>query len=396
MDVGPDSSLKVVLATDSITFPLTGIGRYTLELARALLQAGLDELKFLRGVRLEQTLLEPGSKGGGWHRLRMCLVQSRLALGVYQVVYPKLQAVALRGLEDHVFHGPNFFLPPFGGRAVVTIHDLSVYHQAHTHPPARVRFMRDEIDLALRRASAIITTSEFTRQEVIDYFGWPKDRIYAIPLACGSEFYPRPARQLVGPLKRYSLVPGKYALFVGTMEPRKNVVTLIEAYKRLPVNLRQSVPLVLCGYRGWMSDAIHWRMQLAASEGWLRYLGYVAQEDLPLLMVGARLFVYPSYYEGFGLPVLEAMACALPVVCSNAASLPEVAGDVPLYHHPDDVLGLTEQLRKGLEDEDWRKRAAELGRSRSLNYSWTRTAEMTLQVYRRVAELDSELAKPVR
>jgi alpha-1,3-rhamnosyl/mannosyltransferase len=310
---------------------------------------------------------------------------------MYWAVYPRLQAWRLRGLEDYVFHSPNFFLPPFGGRSVVTFHDLSVYFQAHTHPPERVRFMRLQIDLALQRASVIITDSEFTRQEIIDYFGWPKDSIYVVPLACGPEFCPRTAQQLVEPLRRYGLEPGGYVLFTGTIEPRKNLLTLLEAYSRLPRSLRQSVSLVLCGHRGWMSDTIHRRMQRAASEGWLKYLGYVAQEDLPGLMAGARLFVYPSYYEGFGLPVLEAMACAVPVVCSNAASLPEVAGDVPLYHHPDDVPGLTEQLRKGLEDEDWRKRAAELGRSRSRSYSWTRTAEMTLQVYHRVAELDLDL-----
>jgi alpha-1,3-rhamnosyl/mannosyltransferase len=139
------------------------------------------------------------------------------------------------------------------------------------------------------------------------------------------------------------------------------------------------------GYRGWNSGELHARLTTAQAEGWLRYLGFVPGDTLPGLMAGARLFAFPSWYEGFGLPVLEAMACGVPVVCSNASTLPEVAGDAAAFHDPSDLDALVCQLRVGLEDDLWRESAVKAGIRQAAKFSWERCAQQTLEVYRSVA-----------
>jgi alpha-1,3-rhamnosyl/mannosyltransferase len=236
----------------------------------------------------------------------------------------------------------------------------------------------------LVRADALITDSEYTRRELADYFSWPIERIHTVPLASSAEFHPRSPEVLRDTLSRHGLEVDGYSLFVGTIEPRKNIDTLLDAYCRLPMAVRTRWPLILTGYHGWRNDAIHQRLETARREGWARYLGFVPSEELPLLFAGARLFTFPSLYEGFGLPVLEAMSSGVPVVCSNSSSLPEVAGDAALMCEPLDVEGLTALLQRGLEDESWRMTAIEQGLQHAAGFSWERCAMETLQVYHKV------------
>lgn len=379
--------MNVILSVDPVKFPLTGIGRYTYELGRGLQREGLENLKFLQGYRLSSTLpepqeMQPMTGRSPWKALAQ---QSQVAVAVFRKLNPWLKARAIKGLEDHVYHGPNYYLPPFGGPSVVTVHDLSHYVCAHNHPPERVRYMQAEMELSLKRAAAIITDTEYTRQEVARYFGWPLERIFAVHLASGPEFSPRSEADLHGALMPLGLTPGAYCLYTGTVEPRKNLTTLLQAYRRLPTAMRQRCPLVVAGYRGWESEALHKSLEEAQHQGWLKYLGFVPQQLLPLLMAGARLFAYPSHYEGFGLPVLEAMASGVPVVCSNASTLPEVSGGVAAMHDPEDVDALLSLILAGLEDEVWRAQACAAGLVRASQFSWDKCARETLAVYRAVS-----------
>jgi alpha-1,3-rhamnosyl/mannosyltransferase len=379
--------LKVVLSVDPVRFPLTGIGRYTFELGRGLQREALESLHFLHGYRLATELPQPDDARPmtGAPAWKMRAQQSRLAVALFRRLNPWLKARTLRGLEDHVFHGPNYYLPPFGGRSVVTMHDLSPYLWPHSHPPERIRYMQAEIELSLKRAAALITDTQYTRLEVARHFGWPLDRLFAVHLACGAEFAPRSAAELTPVLSAFDLVPGGYTLYTGTIEPRKNLATLLDAYGRLPHALRQRWPLVMAGYRGWASTALHRRIQQAEQQGWMRYLGFVPHRALPHLMAGARLFAYPSHYEGFGLPVLEAMASGVPVVCSNASTLPEVTGGAAAMHDPNDVAALFESLTAGLEDEIWRTKARAAGLEQAQRFSWSKCARETLAVYQAVS-----------
>lgn len=381
--------MKIILSIDAVRFPLTGIGRYTFELALRLSKSPqIEQLNFFAGHHLIDHLPSPEAhklSSSALRNFRQKILKNRISVGLYRVASPMIKRYALRNHSEFIFHSPNYYLPPFGGRSVCTFHDLSVFTWAHCHPPERVSYMRKEIALTLKRADMLITDSEYTRQEVASYFSWPLEKIRSVPLACSTEFRPRAPDELTLPLKKYGLEPNNYSLYVGTIEPRKNLEALLKAYKLLPDPIKQKWPLILIGYRGWRSDELHQRIKHAEIAGWVRYLGFVDEGDLPLIFAGARLFTFPSLYEGFGLPVLEAMASGVPVVCSNAATLPEVAGNAAAMCHPEDVDSLSQLISRGLEDENWRTSARDNGLLRAKLFSWDRCAQETASVYREVA-----------
>ncbi|PYC01102.1 glycosyltransferase family 1 protein [Pseudomonas sp. MB-090624] len=379
--------MKLILSVESVRFPLTGIGRYTYELASRLQHAEeISELRLFAGRKFLPELVSPSDQSDAVHGLKRFVQKNALAVEVYRRLMPILRKQALRGHEDFIYHSTNFYLPPFAGPRVATFHDLSPFTWAHCHTPQIARYLQRELTQSLKRADALITVSHCMRQELADYFNWPLDRIHAVPLASSPQFHPRSPDALREALARHGLQPGGYSLFVGTIEPRKNIVSLLDAYSRLPLALRQRWPLILTGYHGWRSEAIHDRIAQAQQQGWAHYLGFVASADLPLLFAGARLFTFPSHYEGFGLPVLEAMSSGVPVVCSNSSSLPEVAGPAALMCAPDDVEGLTALLQQGLEDEAWRATAVQQGLLHAGGFSWERCAQATVEVYKSVRE----------
>ena len=379
--------MKVILSIDPVKFPLTGIGRYTFELARHLKNVpSIEHLRFFSGHNFVHSPpdSEQPTNTSASANFRRQVIKSPAAVAMYQLISSPIKHYALRGHSNYVFHGPNFYLPPFDGQSVCTFHDISMFTWAHCAPPERVRFMRKEIALTLKRADMLITDSEYTRQEVASYFNWPLEKIRSVPLACSSDFRPRTSDELTAVLAKHNLKLAGYSLYVGTIEPRKNLETLLDAYALLPQSMRQQWPLVITGYRGWRSEQLHARIEAAVAAGWARYLGFVDAKELPLIYAGARLFVFPSLYEGFGLPILEAMASGVPVVCSNASTLPEVAGDAAAMFTPQDVGTLNQLIAAGLEDEAWRAKARNKGLLRAAEFSWQRCAQETAAVYQEV------------
>lgn len=386
---GPDRAMKVILSVQSIKYPLTGIGRYTYELARHLPQVeGIDTLAFHNETGFVPALPQPPDAAEGaapasrLHQLKRFVARSQLIVEAYRILRRRTDRDVFKGFGDHLYHGPNFYLPRFPGRTVVTVHDLSVLTMPQFHPRERVVYLGKEIEAAARRATRIITDSHYTRAEVLAHFGFAPEKVGVAQLACGAEFRPRSAEELAPVLGAYGLSAGGYALYTGTIEPRKNIAVLVEAYGRLPADLRRRYPLVLAGYKGWNNEAIMDRIARGQAEGWLTYLGYVPNDHLPALFSGARLFAFPSLYEGFGLPVLEAMASRVPVIASDQASLPEVGGEAAAYVAPGDVEGLTALCERCLTDEDLRRDMVEKGLVQAGKFSWRRCAEDTVALYR--------------
>ncbi len=380
--------MNIILSIDQVKYPLTGIGRYSYELARQLENFNeIDNLLFFRGTKIIHTLPKQNSSCGLSNDIQHLLRNSRLSMAGYRVVTPYLRSLALRKFPNSLFHGTSFSLPSFPGQGVVTIHDLSVFKWPEYHPRERVKHIQKEIVSSLHRAAMIITDSEFNRRETAAYFSYPLNRIRSVPLASSSEFFPRPPESLHAPLAEYDLLPGGYTLFVGTIEPRKNIATLLDAYAMLPDAVRKRWPLVLAGYKGWKSETLHARIVAAQREGWVRYLGFVDADHLPLLFSGAKLFLYPSLYEGFGLPVLEAMASGIPVICSTSSSLPEVAGDAAALCEALDRDTLSRLINQGLQDDTWHATAVQKGLLRAASFSWKRCAMETMAVYREVKSL---------
>lgn len=388
-------AMKVILATDAIVAPLTGIGRYAFELAQRLPEhplieqtrffwfwRWLDRADLARlAMANSRSAAAPAEPRAG---MRSRLAGNRLAVQVYQALTPRLFGWRLRNETNSLFHSPNYFLPPFPGRSVATIHDLSHVCFPQFHPAARVDYLNRALPATLRQADFLITDAESVRLEVMRHFGWPADRIAAVPLGVSQAFRPRAGAELWPVLHRYGLQAGGYTLYVGTIEPRKNLGSLLSAYEALPASVRQRWPLVLAGARGWHSEALHDRIGRAAAAGWVRYLDYVFQDDLPFLYAGARLFAYPSLYEGFGLPPLEAMASGVPVLTSNVASLPEVVGAAALMVEPQDVPAMSAALARGLEDDAWRALAAAIGLERAAALTWANCIDNTVSIYAKV------------
>lgn len=377
--------MKVILSVEPVRFPLTGIGRYAYELAKGM-QASqqVDELKLFSGTRFLPGLPEPASTSDGTHGLKQLVQKSGLAMEAYRQLMPMLRKQSLKGHDDFIYHGPNFFLPPFSGRKVATFHDLSPFKWAECFDPVKVKYLQREFRKTLDTADALITDSEFTRQELADFAGWPLQKIHAIPLAAGPEFRPRTEDEVRPILERHGLTYQGYSLFVGTIEPRKNIICLLDAYELLPKAIRQKWPLILTGYRGWKSDDIHARIKDAERQGWAKYFGFLPAEELPMLYCGARMFVFPSLYEGFGLPVLEAMQSGVPVVCSDRASLPEVAGGAALLKHPDDLEGLAEAFLLVLDGKEEREYLISAAIQQAKRFNWEHCALETVGVFQNV------------
>ncbi|PTB99148.1 glycosyltransferase family 1 protein [Marinobacter sp. Z-F4-2] len=376
--------MKVILSIEAVRFPLTGIGRYSYELAQGLMASSeIDSLKLFSGLRFSYTLSESRETSTRLYGLKRVVQSSRVLTALYQGANPAIRWLTLCGFKNHIYHSPNFFLPPFAGPKIATFHDLSAFTWAECYEPVKARFLQKGLRHTIDNANALITDSEFTRQELASFSGWPLEKIHAIPLASSPEFHPRGEPEVLPVIKKYGLNYRGYTLYVGTIEPRKNLGRLLDAYARMPLELRRRWPLVLSGYKGWQSEEIHRRVRDAERQGWARYLGFVPAAELPLLYAGARVFVFPSLYEGFGLPVLEAMSSGVPVICSNSSSLPEVAGSAALMSDAQDVVGMSENLERGLQDDLWREAAIAEGIERAGCFSWEHCVQGTIEVYRK-------------
>lgn len=381
--------VKIILSVEPVRFPLTGIGRYTWELAQELAcSSEISELKYFAGRHFLPALPVASTQANRQHSIKQWVQRSYLAVEAYRLLMPPLKRRALNGYEDFLYHGPNFFLPPFAGKRIATFHDLSPFTWTQCNTPQRIRYTQKELLKTLKWADALITDSEYTRQELANYFSWPRDKIYAVPLAYSADFKPRDITECNSVLAKYDLSYKKFSLYVGTIEPRKNLINLLDAYSRLSLLLRREFPLILSGYQGWNNEDIIRKIAIGQREGWVKYLGFLPTAELPLLFSAAKLFCFPSLYEGFGLPVLEAMASGTPVFCSNASSLPEVVGNAAAMCSPDDVDQMTNLISECLLNTEWQLQAANAGIVQAGQFSWQKTAELTIDAYRNVLAND--------
>ena len=388
--------MKVVMTADSVHSPLTGIGQYTWQLASALTELSpAPEIAFLRQNGIERqlpTLFEMTKEVPQASSLR---ASKTIKLNLPGIDYladraaQKKQQQALRHEGPDLFHGTNFTLVASDAASVVTIYDLSVLKYPDYHPPVRVRRIRRKLREAAQRAHIVITVSQSVRDELVSGLGIPQDRCHVTHLAAGTVFRPQNSEALSAKLAALNLVANGYCFFCSTIEPRKNLVGLIQAYRQMPLSMRVHYPLVLVGSSGWKNRSEMSHIREAADEGWLRYLGFVDTETQAALYAGCRLFVLPSHYEGFGLPLLEAMASGAPTICSTAGALVEVAGDAATTFYATDIGKLAELIRTGLEDDKWRTESSQLGLRRAQDFSWHKCAQETMKAYRHAMDMKS-------
>lgn len=284
-----------------------------------------------------------------------------------------------------LLHSPDF-IPPFNRncKSVITIHDLAFLLYPHFLTKESARYY-GQIDQAWRKTDHIIAVSEATKHDCIKMLGVPEKKITVIHEAANPIYQPLPkdeARQVVK--AKYQL-DQDFILFVGTIEPRKNLPGLLQAYRRLRDNYKREEILVLRGSKGWLWEEVYETVARLNLEKHVAFLGRVPSEDLVYLYNAAGLLVHPSFYEGFGLTPLEAMTCGVPVVASNISSLPEVVGDAALLIDPHDIDGLTVAIWRVLTEEELRKDLVCKGLKRAQKFSWQEAARKTLEVYHKIA-----------
>lgn len=284
----------------------------------------------------------------------------------------------------NVFHSSDVLLwKQPGALNVVTLYDLTALLFPERHTADTREFQWRKYRFAQHQADAVLAISEATRQDIVTHLGIPPDRVHVVYGGVDPIFRPiEDRRALAWTLASLKIALDKYLLFVGTLEPRKNLVRLIEAYHQLRHRLPPPAPrLVMVGASGWQFEAIFERVETLNLEKEVMFLGRVPYQVLPALYNGAVAFVYPSLYEGFGLPPLEAMRCGTPVITSNCSSLPEVVGDAGRLVDPLDVDGLASAMVEVVSDADLRADMRRRGLAQAARFSWERTARETLAVY---------------
>ncbi len=314
-----------------------------------------------------------------WHLIRLPLRNHALNAVWENILLP----LAVRRARVDLVHFPRFAVPYFrAGRTVVTVHDLAFRRCPGMLTEKARCYFEAVTSKAVHRADAVIAVSEHTRQDLVDIYRVPLDRVHVVYNGVEPRFCPGEmdvARDRIG---RACGLEGSYILFVGTLEPRKNLVGLLRAYALLRKSGAVDLPLVIAGGKGWLYEGIFQTVGVLGLRPYVRFLDYVPDADLPDLYRGARVFVYPSFYEGFGLPVLEAMACGTPVITSNVSALPEVAGDAALLVDPNEPEAIAGALGRILDDEGLAHDLRQRGIRQAAHFSWDRAAKETLSVYR--------------
>jgi glycosyltransferase involved in cell wall biosynthesis len=390
--------MKVIMGTDSLHGPLTGVGRYTVELCKRLINApdikemeGFDFGKFhsiqnrLKEIDKENKSENISVANSTLSKLRVSLSQSRIATSLYEQYATTVCGLLLKQRSDSLFHSPNFHLPKFTGKSVVTIHDLSYLLFPEYHPSARTAWMTKLVPKAVKNSSHIICVSESTKADLIENYNVDPQKVSVTYLGVDPKFNVRGAESTSPVIESYGLSFGQYLLCVSTIEPRKNIEGLINAFLRLDKTTRMQHPLVLIGGFGWLCGQLEQSLDELVSEGVI-HLGFVPQDELPFLYSGARCFVYPSFYEGFGLPVLEAQASGVPVISSNTSSLPEVASEEAILVDPYDGDGLLSAMNRAIDDENWLESCSLSGLQKSHDFTWDKCAQATIEVYKKVEQ----------
>ncbi|MCL4459347.1 MAG: glycosyltransferase family 4 protein [Chloroflexi bacterium] len=363
-----------------------GIGRHVRSLVSAIAENdSQNEYVLFYGYRGEK---RPGPFLGGrpnFQEKAIRLSDRTLTIIWHRLGLP-LPLDLLIGRVD-VFHSPDFVLPPLrSGARVLTIHDLSFLLFPEYHDEGLRTYLERAVPASLTRADQIVAVSENTKNDLICLLDAPPDRVEVVYNGLDERFAPVRDASTLSDVRKRCRLEAPFILNVGTIEPRKNLSRLIQAYAELLGEPGFEHQLVIAGKRGWLYDEIFDKVDELGLSKKVRFLGYVPEEDLPALYSLADLFVFPSLYEGFGLPLLEAMACGTPVIASTSSALPEVVGDAGLLVKPTDVAGLAEAMGRTLSDRDLRQDMVRKGLERSKRFTWRGAAEKILRIYQRAFE----------
>lgn len=357
-----------------------GIGRYARELTAAL--ASQDPANnyqlFVAGASASELPLPP-AQNFDW---RPTILSPRWLARIWHRARLPLPIELIAGRAD-LFHATDFVLPPTlpSTKTLLTVHDLSFQRVPEAASPSLKAYLDAVVPRSVLRADHILADSTATKIDLVDLYDTPESKITVLYSGVEKRYRPiSDSAELEAVRAKYGLARLTYALSVGTVQPRKNYIRVIEALAQLRsqgCDLRYAI----AGGRGWLDDDIYTALERTGMTEFVHMLGFVADEDLPALYSSARMFVMPSLYEGFGLPVLEAMACGTPVITSDISSLPEVAGEAALLVDPNDTVVIAEAMTALYCNDSLRARLAAAGLHQAAKFTWQRSAAQLLEIY---------------
>lgn len=364
-----------------------GIGRYVRELIRAVVASDAPFQYRLFSARPPEQLPVPDPLPQARHVSHhpAPLPERWLYRLWYRLRLPLPVQLVTGGLD--LFHSPDFVLPPVYGRipTVLTVHDLSFIHYPHTFPDVLVNYLNRVVPWSVRRATHILADSEATRQDLLDLWQVPAAKVTVLYSGVNAAFQPAGGETVTAVRQRYGLDDAPYLLSVGTVQPRKNYQMLIQAFAGVAAQWPHT--LAIAGGKGWLYDEMLAEIERQGLNGRVRFIGFVDDADLPALYTGADLFLFPSLYEGFGLPLLEAMGCGVPVLTSNASCLPEVVVDqetgveTAVLLSPHDPQAWQTAMHHLLNDAAARTRLQQTGQAHIANFTWDRAARQLTDLY---------------
>lgn len=373
--------MRIGLDGFPLAMPKTGIGHYTFELARALaLLSPSDEFELISAHAFPASTLEEIERDSPSNLYATTLKATALRRRWWAIGLP----LYLKAARIDLFHGTNYEAPLWHRRrTVVTIHDLSPLLHADKHEARLARRARRRLPLAVRSSSMIITAAESAKREICEHLRVRPERVAVTPFAPRRSFRPVPLEETIETRGRLG-VEDEFILFVGTIEPRKNLLTLVRAFDEIMRHTPQRPQLVIAGREGWMMEELYSLIRQSGIGERVLFTGYVSEDDLRALYSSCRVSVYPSLYEGFGLPPLEAMACGAPVITSDISTISETVGRAARLVAPTDAQALASAIVELLENEAERKSLSSAGLKRAAQFSWEKTARLTLDVYKKV------------
>jgi len=384
--------LRITIDVTPITSTPSGVGLHIFKLVESLLK--IEDSESLEIGLAYQPALKNWLKGNlefpeslkhysPLYKIPLPVRISNLLLDYYPKFFPRYIEPILE--ETNIFHGTNYTVFPYQNtQKIISIYDLSSSRYPE-YVDSVARQYSKRLTQCLKWTDAIITISESSKQDIVEYLKFPPEKIFVTPLA--SRYTPQALRNLNLENKSVDInfdFSKPYLLFVSTIEPRKNITAIIKAFNWLKQNQKIEHQLVLIGKKGWKYAPIFAEIENSHWKEEIHHLNYLSDDLVALFYAKADVFVYPSHYEGFGLPVLEAMTLGAPVVASNTSSIPEVAGDAAILIDPNDFMQLAEAVLKVISDRQLRQNLIVKGKARANLFSWENTAKATLKAYRSV------------
>ncbi len=391
--------MKLLVNATPLIPPLSGIGRYTQQLLLNLLtQPSIQDidgfvpyafynrqqlLNMAQELEHEEQATASGTTAPSHKIAQLKKFVKKIPAARYlkQQLQQAIIGSKIKQCKEHIYWESNYVLSPFDGAKVATVYDLSHIRYPDFHPLDRLKWLDKHLPNTIADADALVAISEFSKQEIISVFNVPAEKIFIVPPAVAPIFRQPYSDSQLQQLRQAYQLPEQYVLSVGTLEPRKNIKGLVQAFSRLPQSLRQAYPLVLVGTKGWHTEEIENVIKPLLNFGEIIILGYVRQPHIPLLYAAATVMAYVSHYEGYGMPIAEAMGSNTAVLTSNVASMPEVAANCAQLVDPKDINQITEHLRELLEDRLKREDLQQRAKKVSNNCRWENSARSLIQVF---------------